>query len=148
MKPRTQFFFALGFLIVVFGIALFSFLLHHREPLPVFTVTINRDCAPWDGGAFTVSIPMDESVINISIYQSPAIRHPVTFSFPDESMQEGSAFLLLPTGLPQQLSGKVIFQSVEEGKPVEGEFSLTTESGEHFKGQFNAQWGNEIIYCG
>ena len=148
MKPRTQLLFVLGLLIVVFGLTLYTFSAHNPEHLPVFPATLNRDCAPWDGSAFTVSIPVQESMLKISIYQSPDITRPVTFSFPDETMRDGMAFLLLPVGSPEQLTGKVFFQGVEPGIPVEGRFDFVTDTGQHFSGKFRAEWGNQIVYCG
>jgi len=147
MKFRTQFFIAVALLI--FGMALFTFSNRNNEPVQVFPATINRDCAPWDGSAFTVSIPTnDGTIIHVSIWQSPEIKLPVRFSFPDETGQIGFAYILSELDSRQQLSGDVFFWRVEDGIPVEGEFDFTTESGKGFKGQFKAEWGNEVIYCG
>ena len=88
------------------------------------------------------------AIIDISIYHSPDIKLPVTFSFPDERMRDGNALLLLPVGLPEELTGKVWFQRVGEGKPVEGRFSLKSERGEQFEGKFIAEWENQAVYCG
>jgi len=149
MKSQTQFFVIVGLIIVIFGIAWFSFSTRNQEVAQFFPATINRDCAPWDGSAFTMSIPMSaEVVINISIYQSPDIKLPVAFSFPDETTRVGNALLLLPVGLPEQLTGKVWFQGVEQRAPVAGEFELITQAGRTFNGKFKAEWGNEIVYCG
>src|SRR5687768_7811837 len=84
MKSRTQFYIAIVLLTLILGIGLFTFSTRNQHPVHVFTATINRDCAPWDGAAFTVSIPYDSvSTITISIWQSPDIKFPSTFSFPD-----------------------------------------------------------------
>ena len=147
MKFRTQLFVAVALLIS--GIAWFTFLNRNKEPAQVFPATINRDCAPWDGSAFTVSIPMnDGTIIHVSIWQLPEIRFPVRFSFPDESGQVGIAYTAPELDPLQQLKGEVSFRRVEKGIPVEGEFDFRTESGKRFKGRFKAEWGNEIIYCG
>ena len=86
--------------------------------------------------------------MDISIYQSPEITLPVTFSFPDETMQVGNALLLPPVGLPEELTGAVFFQGVDEGKPVEGQFNFTSGRGGHFKGKFKAAWEHKPVYCG
>ena len=86
--------------------------------------------------------------MSISIYRSPDIKLPSSFSFPDETMREGNALLLLPVGLPEQLAGKVWFQGVKEGIPVEGRFQFQSKAGAQFAGIFVAEWGHEIIYCG
>ena len=149
MKPRTQFLIAIGLIILILGVTWYSFSRRDLEPAPIFPATINRDCAPWDGSAFTVSVPMkDGTIIYISIWQSPDIKLPVTFSFPDETGQIGYAYIIPELDPLQQLSGEVFFWRVEEGIPVEGEFDLLTEAGQQFKGKFEAQWGNEIVYCG
>lgn len=148
MSPRNQFLLTIAILTLIAGISLFTFLTRDREPDLVFPASIDRDCAPWDGAAFTVSIPIEEAVIKISIYQSPDIMFPVTFSLPDDTMRAGNALLLLPEGLPEQLTGKVSFQRVEQGITVEGWFDFVTNAGGQFKGMFIAEWGNDVIYCG
>jgi hypothetical protein len=133
-------------LIALGGLWFFS--IGQRKALPVFPAMIHRDCAPWDGSAFTVSIPMEELVINISIYRSPAIMLPAAFSFPDDTGRVGNALLVLPVGSPELLTGKVSFQRVELEFQVEGKFDLATETGKQFKGRFKAEWDNEPVYCG
>jgi len=149
MKSQTQFFTVIGLLILILGITWYTFSTRNQELAQVFPATVNRDCAPWDGAAFTVSVSTnDETIINISIWQSPDITLPVKFSFPDETGQVGNAAYLSPSGEYEQLSGRVSFTRVAEGSPVEGEFSFTSERGERFNGKFEAQWEHEIVYCG
>jgi len=149
MKPRTQFLIAIGLIILILGITWYSFSTRNQEPAQIFPATINRDCAPWDGSAFTVSVPMkDGAIIYISIWQSPDIKLPARFSFPDETGQIGFAYILPELDPLQQLSGEVSFRRVEEGNPVEGEFDFTTESGKQFTGKFKAEWGNGTATCG
>jgi hypothetical protein len=139
----------IALVIIVVGMIWFVSRLKSEEPTQLYPATINRDCAPWDGMAFTVSIPwMHAATLGISIYQSPQILHPVTFSLPDESMEDGIAYLLLPARLPEPLSGKVFFERVESGKVVEGRFDLISARGEKFKGKFRAEWGSQVVYCG
>ena len=149
MKPRTQFLITVGLILVILGIAWLSYSTRNREPTQVIPATINRDCTPWDGPAFTVSIPLNDGItIHISIWQSPDIKRPARFSFPDETGQIGFAYILPEPDSIQPLSGDLSFIRVKEGIPVEGEFNFTTESGEEFKGKFNAVWGNQVVYCG
>ena len=147
MKNRILLYFVIGLLLL--GMALFTYSSRNQEPMQIFPATINRDCAPWDGAAFTVSIPVEDRIIlYISIWQSPAIKLPVTFTFPDETGQIGLAYTLPELDPLQQLSGEVFFWRVAEGVSVDGEFSCTTVSGRGFKGKFEAEWGNEVVYCG
>ncbi len=148
MKSQTSLAALLIFALTVLGGVWFFSTWGHQEPTPVFPATIRRDCAPWDGSAFTLSIPVEGSVLGISIYQSPDIKLPVTFSFPDETGRVGNALLVLPSGSSEPLTGKVSFQRVEQGSPVEGEFNLLSDTGEQFKGKFIAEWDNQPVYCG
>jgi len=150
-KPRNQFFIIIGLLILLFGIAWFTFPKQDEGPAQVFPATVNRDCAPWDGSAFTVSIPMSAgAVIDISIYQSPDIKFPVTFSFPDETGQVGNVTARSGSanGEYEALSGEARFESVSVDHVVEGRFNFTSEGGGQFTGKFIAEWGSEIVYCG
>ena len=113
MKSRTLFFVAVGLFIL--GIAIFAFTLRNQEPTQVFAATMNRDCAPWDGSAFRVSVPMDDgTVINISIWQAPDIKYSKTFIFPDDTGQVGNLSLLLANGEYETLSGEVRLEGVSE----------------------------------
>jgi hypothetical protein len=147
MKNRVLLYFAMGLLLL--GMGLFIYSSRNQEPIGIFPATINRDCAPWDGAAFTLSIPTEDGIIiHVSIWQSPDIKLPVTFTFPDETGQIGFAYILPELDPLQQLSGEISFLRVEEGIPVEGEVSFMTVGGRQFKGKFEADWGNEIVYCG
>ena len=149
MKSRALLYFLLVLSLIALGGLWFFVGRNPQSRLAVFPAVVNRDCAPWDGGAFTVSIPVAERTrIAISIYRSPEIQFPTSYSFPDKSGQEGHALLLLPTGKPQPLTGKAWFQRVDQGSPVEGRFRFHSESGVQFEGKFVAGWGTEIVYCG
>ena len=148
MKPQTQFLIIVGLLILVLGGAFYAYSNRTQAQLSIFAATIRRDCAPWDGSAFTVAVPMDEGVIDISIYESPDLNFPKRFSFPDVTGRDGNALLLVPAGVPEALSGRVLFESVAEESPVAGEFDLHTEMGRQFKGKFVAEWENQPAMCG
>jgi hypothetical protein len=138
----------IGLILIITAIAWYAFAARNQRPVQIISATINRDCAPWDGSAFTISVPLESRGINISVYQSPDIKLPTSFSFQDDPMSTGNALLILPVGSPEQLTGHVYFQRVSQDVPVKGTFDLVTNTGKHFKGKFIAEWGNEIIYCG
>ena len=147
MKSRTIL--IISIVLLILGIALFTFFNRDQESAQVFPATINRDCAPWDGSAFTVRIPMDDgTVIDVSIWQAPDIKFSKTFSFPDNTGQVGNAILIHQVGLPEPLTGEVWFEGVSEEKAVEGGFRLKSEGGELFEGRFAAEWGSQIALCG
>jgi len=149
MKPRIQFFLIVGAIILVLGVALYTFLQRDQSPAQVYPATIQRDCAPWDGAAFTVRIPWQaDTVIDISIWQSPDINFPKTFSFPDATGQVGNAILIYAAGVPEPLSGTASFSRVDQSIAVTGRFDMRDEAGNQFKGIFNAEWDNQMMLCG
>jgi hypothetical protein len=149
MKSRTALFLLLGLLMLVLGGISFHFSPPEQEVTPVLHATVDRDCAPWDGAAFTVHVPLEDgNSIEISIWQAPDIDFRATFSFPDEAAQVGNALWIHPDGPPEELGGTVRFQAVDQGHPVQGEFELRSETGERFMGTFKAEWGAQIAMCG
>jgi len=149
MKSKTLIYGLMGIFVIVTGFLWLYFSAESRADLPFFDATVNRDCAPWDGAAFTISIPYDPgTIIYISIWQSPEINFPVTFTLPDQTGRVGNAAFLLRYSYSVQLTGKVLFRRVEQGTPVEGKFDLVTKAGQRLTGRFEAEWGNEIVYCG
>jgi hypothetical protein len=149
IKSRTQRLIAIGLVILVLEIAFFTFSKRNQETIQVFPATIGRDCAPWDGGAFTTSVRYGPtSPIIVSIWKSPDIKLPTTFSFPDETGVVGHAYILSETDSLIPLSGQVFFRRVDQESPVVGEFNLTDGDGKPFKGQFNTTWKHEAVACG
>jgi hypothetical protein len=149
MKPRVQFFIIIGFLILLLGIAWYSFPGRKQEPAQILPAVIHRDCAPWDGAAFTVMIPLDPGgSLDISIWRAPEFKFPKSFSFPDETGQVGNAILMSPAGLPEQLTGNVFFMQVNDRESAEGEFQFLTGTGQRFRGQFQAEWDDRMVLCG
>ena len=148
MSNRTSLLIFLALITIGAGIVLFRVLGKDAEPGQTFAATIDRDCAPWDGSAFTVTVPLQDMRISISIYQAPALQARTSFRFPDDTMKVGNALLNLPLGSPETLSGIVSFQGVVQERPVECQFDLMTNDGQRFHGKFVASWGNEVVLCG
>jgi hypothetical protein len=149
MKHRALLYTLIGSFALIIGLLWFYRATNKQENLAVLPATINRDCAPWDGAAFTLSVRYDPATtLNISIWESPDIKFPATFSFPDETGQSGHAYILSELDSLIQLSGKVFFWRVEQGNPVEGEFDLRGENGKRFKGMFRAEWESIGAMCG
>jgi hypothetical protein len=147
MKSRTLFFVGLGLLL--FGIALYVFSTQSPEFTQTFPATANRECAPWDGPAFTVQIPWaDGGLINISIWQAPEINFVKTFLFPDDSGQVGSVSFISASGDYEILTGEIRFEGVSEGKPFGGRFRLKSAGGGEYVGRFEATWGHQMMLCG
>ena len=148
MKPRTLLYILIGSLVVFIIIWIYSTTLTVQTDV-VFEATVNHDCAPWDGTAYTITIPYQAGpVIVVSIWKSPDFPFPVTYSFPDASGGVGTAILQSPLDSFQQLNGKITLQPFETGSPMEGRFNFTSEDGGQFIGNFKAEWGNQIALCG
>jgi hypothetical protein len=147
LKSRMALVLAISLLIL--GAALYTLVNRTARTLPAFAASVRRDCAPADGPAFTVEIPLqDGRVISISVWQSPDIIFPKTFSFMNDSRQPGNVSLIHPAGLSEQLVGEVTFQHVQQATPIEGQFRLRSEGGEQFEGQFEAKWDGQVVFCG
>jgi hypothetical protein len=135
--------------LLILGVALFTFFARNQPALQTFSATAHRDCAPWDGAAFTLAIPYESGMlIYVSIWRSPEFLFPTTFTFPDETGQLGTAYLLPEVDPLTLLRGQVTLKRVEEGMPLEGRFSFASEGGGRFEGQFHAEWDDQIIMCG
>ena len=149
ITTRIKVYLLIVLLIIVLS-GVFSFYsLREQESLQVYPATVNRDCAPWDGSAFTMTIQYDaDTEIYISIWKAPDIKFPSTFVLPDNEGQVGNAYILPALDTYVVLNGEVFVQSVSVDKPVEGRFKLKSERGDLFEGRFKAEWGNEIIMCG
>jgi hypothetical protein len=139
---------AIGLILLVVVIVFHAYMRQSQRPEQILPATIKPDCAPWDGPAFTLSIPMEDASISISVYQAPDIQSHITFLFPDNTASMGNALLILPLDPPEPLKGSLLFQRVKEDNPVEGTFDFTTAAGKRFKGTFTAAWGDEVVYCG
>ena len=119
------------------------------QPTSVLPATINRDCGPADGPAFTIAIPWDGGgQVVISIWQAPELGGRSRFSLTDPTDQTGSATLFTGADALEPLSGTVTFEGVNVNKPVDGAIRLVSASGALFEGQFRAEWGTAVAYCG
>lgn len=145
MKVRTLRHVAIGLLLL----PLSACSARDAQQTPVLDATINRDCAPWDGSAFTVSVPWEETgMVYISIWRAPDIPHRMEFSFPDPDMRVGNAAYRTAVGQDEILGGVVTLEGVQPGIPVEGEMRLSSAIGAMFVGRFRAEWGTTAAYCG
>jgi hypothetical protein len=150
MKPRNGFLLIIGLLALSLGFAWYLYPGRQQEPNLDFIATIQQDCAPWDGAAFLVKIPLENGdIIDIAIWEAPTIRLKKTFSFLEEASQRGYANLVHSDKSGEQLVGTVSFAHVDLGSPVKGNFELETiDSGQRFAGQFHAEWLDQIVLCG
>jgi hypothetical protein len=118
-------------------------------PQPIVPATINRDCAPWDGPAFTILVPQagGDQVI-ISIWSAPDFRGRTTHTFAKDPDRVGSAGLRDPAGNWRPLTGTAVLGAVQPGQPVQGEYRLLLATGEVFSQSFLAEWESLQALCG
>ncbi len=140
---------SLGLQALVFGSLLLSSCVTAPTPSGVFMpATVSADCAPWDGAAFTISIPYAQDTLYISIWRSADIPAPSRFSFPEPSGRSGAAIYQTSTGQVDALRGRVNLGRVDKAHPIDGEFDLQSETGLNFYGRFSAGWDRRETYCG
>jgi hypothetical protein len=149
VRSRTSLYLLIVLVIFALGGLFHFYSFSNKEPTQNFPATVNRDCAPWDGVAFSVMVEIDSrTTLYISIWRSPDIKFPSTFVLPENEGQIGNAYILPELGPYTPLNGDVWFQRVDEGLPIEGRFRFTSERGERFEGRFVAEWGSQMAYCG
>jgi hypothetical protein len=119
--------------------------------------TIDVSSAPWDGAAYALILslePLDppKSVLRIDLWGHPASAGPLTVKFtghedpgggPGRGEGRVSFQEILNKSSPVPLSGRVVFDRLEEGKPVTGHYELNTlDQSRGFKGFFRLRWGS------
>lgn len=113
-----------------------------------------RDCAPWDGAAFTVAVgrPGQKDVdraqpwLRIAIWHEASIRNPVTYRFPDTDGKTG-AVQYGGTAFPS-VTGTVSFTRAVFGDDLDGSFAFVAPDGQKIVGRFHGRWSPDVAVCG
>lgn len=110
-------------------------------------------CAPWDGPAFEVRLPLDPSAptpqVRIAIWRSPDIGTPSVFQFPDATQELGVAQVQHDDGTFEPLSGTVSFGPLRIDQPVTGSLRLIrARGGAAIERTFRAAWMPRQFLCG
>ena len=120
-----------------------------------FYAEIQRDCAPWDGAAFSVSIQpvaglkkIDVPFIHVAIWQAPNLRGSAKFAFPDLTGKIGAAYIQTRSESVTPLRGTISFRRVMPNEIVEGQFDFLDPNGKRYSGKFAATWNGKIALCG
>jgi hypothetical protein len=117
----------------------------------------SRDCAPWDGAAFSVSIPlvaglrrMDFPLIHVSVWQAPGLnlKGAEHFEFPDVTGKIGAAFIQPRSGPVTPLHGTISFKRVMPNETTQGQFDFVVPNGRRYSGKFTATWNGKMMMCG
>ena len=123
----------------------------------VLDATVQGSCAPWDGAAFAVSMPVDSldaalrgATLAISIWKAPDLPAS-TFTFLEAAggyRDSGAAVLQTKGDKYQRLTGTVSFTQVRTDAPVDGSFDLVTQDARRLSARFHATWKHERVICG
>ena len=121
--------------------------------------TIYFSAAPWDGAAYAIEIPLEQTkeafqpFIRINIWGNPEFSEPKTFYFsakedpgggPAKGNGRASFQAVLNKSWPENLAGSVTFKTLQNDHPVSGNYELATLDGKKkFTGNFKAAWGNK-----
>ena len=105
-------------------------------------------CAPWDGPAFVLTIPSDDttstSVVTVAIWQEARrLTRPTVFRLPDNTGRVGVASLLTHAGKREDLAGSISFDSVAAGKWVIGSINFTSAGGLSDRAAIPCRVGNK-----
>jgi len=116
---------------------------------PALAATINRDCGPADGPAFTLTVPMHgRGEVRISIWKPPRIAGRAQFLLRESTDTQGSANLFVSPQELIPLAGSVVFDGVDVQRPVYGSFRFMSPSGDAIQARFAALWTDLPVYCG
>lgn len=127
--------------------------------IPTPLATVERDCAPWDGPAFSVWIPAEklggpsQSWVYLRIWQQPEDSKGL-FKFPsDGQRQKGAVVFFLDLESPkklnwqnqprQQLKGTVRFLRVDSKENVLAELDFVSDKNVQLRGNFEAKWDQD-----
>ena len=121
---------------------------------PVLGATIGASCAPWDGAAFVVEMPVDSlgrdltgARLAISVWKAPRIPAGTMFTFHGIA-DSGAVVLWSGKDSAQRLTGTVTFGAVGPDAPADGSFDLSTKGGRRLAARFHATWKKERVMCG
>ncbi len=123
--------------------------------------TIYYSAAPWDGAAYAIEIPLEQTkdasqpFIRVNIWGNPEFAAPKTLSFsgkedpgggPGKGIGRASYQAILNKSGPEKLAGSISFISLQKDQPASGSYDFETVDGKRkFKGNFQAAWGNKPL---
>lgn len=108
--------------------------------------TVQLDCAPWDGEAFMISLPLPNGSgplkprVIVSFWIAPDVPGPKTFVFDANQRLGAASWWHSGHADADALFGSVRVQGVKVGSNVVGDLDLQTQDGTTFKFTFEAHW--------
>ncbi len=115
--------------------------------------TIQGDCAPWDGAALAVALPMDSlgagAQLLFSVWKSDHEAAEHRWFIGSEGESDGVGRLCAtPNRCVNVRSGWVEFNDIRVGDNTEGGYRLSLEDGRLLVGRFLARWIERRVLCG
>lgn len=124
------------------------------RPEAVATAQIARTCAPWDGAAFTVSVPLGNDAdpaalpaLQLSVWSSPQFDGERKIVFAEGDDRTGAASYAETVERATPLTGEATFRQAADGS-IEGTLRLKAADGRRFERRFRGRLGDRAVMCG
>lgn len=124
------------------------------RPEVVATARIARTCAPWDGAAFTVSVPMSDGIdaaalpaLRLMVWSAPQFERGQTVVFADGDDRTGAAQYAESEDSAMPLTGEATFRQAADGS-IEGTLHLKAADGRRFERRFRGRLDPGAVMCG
>ena len=114
------------------------------------------DCAPWDGAATRIVIPLDTGAggasrgqLTLALYEAPEALRGALWRITTENMNRLSVSLCQPVGDCVWASdGWVRVASGRQGSELRGQYRVTLANGSVLTGRFSAPLQARVQMCG
>ncbi|MGN6153603.1 MAG: hypothetical protein ACTHOH_16600 [Lysobacteraceae bacterium] len=125
------------------------------RPEAAATAQIARSCAPWDGAAFTVSVPatgdgVDPAALpalRLSVWSAPQFDGERTVVFAEGDDRTGMALYAETVDRATPLTGEATFRQAADGS-IEGTLRLKAADGRRFERRFRGRLDPATAMCG
>lgn len=124
------------------------------RPEAVAVARIARACAPWDGAAFSVSVPLREGAdatalpaLRVRVWSPPRFEHARTVVFGDGDDRTGVAQYAESEDRAMPLTGEATFRQAADGG-IEGTLRLKAADGRRFERRFRGPLDPGQVMCG
>jgi len=115
---------------------------------------VARACAPWDGAAFSVSVPLREGAdpgalpaLRVMVWSPPQFEHERTVVFADGDDRTGVAQYMEAEDRATPLTGEATFRQAADGG-IEGTLRLKAADGRRFERRFRGRLDDRMVMCG
>ena len=117
---------------------------------------IRGSCAPWDGPAIDVRLTIEpadckratEPFVDIGVWRGLPIHAGEEIKFGPGSDAGFASRCAKEGDCERAESGRIAFDTYDEGSGARGRYELQFKNGEVLKGSFDAKWCEERVICG